>query len=173
MHVSLEYPASGEKQDLLDLVFVQNSGHVDDDIHMSALDVEMDERVVSIKSVLDWYREDARDLRRSELNDFAGSVTCLNAFEGKIWQHEKRWKSEKNIVTHEEFVKNSEMNAKNDPKVVMVQSIYKIGGWNNLQPSNQHLLEQFMDENEPWLLIAIPNRDPILVTQDLARHCEF
>ena len=27
-----------------------------------------------------------------------------------------------------------------------------------------------MDENEPWLLIGIPNRDPFLVTQYLVRH---
>ena len=27
-----------------------------------------------------------------------------------------------------------------------------------------------MDENEPWLLIGIPSRDPFLVTQYLERH---
>ena len=39
MHVSLEYPASGENEDRLEPVLVQNSGHVDHDIHMSSLDV--------------------------------------------------------------------------------------------------------------------------------------
>ena len=29
-----------------------------------------------------------------------------------------------------------------------------------------------MDENEPWLLIEIPSRDPFLVTQYLERHSE-
>ena len=30
-----------------------------------------------------------------------------------------------------------------------------------MQPISQHLLEEFIDENEPWLLIGIPSRDPI------------
>ena len=29
---------------------------------------------------------------------------------------------------------------------------------------------EFIDENEPWLLIGIPSRDPFLVTQYLERH---
>ena len=49
-------------------------------------------------------------------------------------------------------------------------SISKIGGWNSLRPINQNLLEEFVDENEPWLLIGIPSRDPFLVTQQLERH---
>ena len=62
------------------------------------------------------------------------------------------------------------MNAKNNPKIVMDLSICKIGGWNSLQPINQKLLEEFIDENEPWLLIGIPSRGPFLVTQYLERH---
>ena len=69
-------------------------------------------------------------------------------------------------------VKNFVMNAKIDPKVVMDLSIFKFGGWNSLQPSIQNLFE-FIDENEPWLLIGIPSRDPFLVTQYLERHCQF
>ena len=75
-----------------------------------------------------------------------------------------------NGVMNDKFVKNFVMNAKFDPKVVMFLSIFKIGGWNSLQPSNQTLLEEFIDENEPWLLIGIPSRDPFLVTQNLERH---
>ena len=56
-----------------------------------------------------------------------------------------------------------------DPKVVMDLSIFKIGGRNNLQPDNKHLFDQSIDENEPWFVIGIPNRDPFLVTQYL-RH---
>ena len=41
------------------------------------------------------------------------------------------------------------MNAKFGPKVVMDLSILNIGGWNSLQPINQNLLEEFIDENEP------------------------
>ena len=43
-HVSLEYPASGEKQRLPGSVLMQSSDHVDDDIQIFALDVfyEMD-----------------------------------------------------------------------------------------------------------------------------------
>ena len=39
-----------------------------------------------------------------------------------------------------------------------------------MQPLNQNLLEEFIDENEPWLLIRIPSRDPFLVAQYLERH---
>ena len=62
-------------------------------------------------------------------------------------------------------MKNSVMNAQIDPKVVMDLSNSKIDGWNRLQPSNQKWSEEFIDENEPWLLIGIPNRDPFLVTE--------
>ena len=75
-----------------------------------------------------------------------------------------------NGVMNETFVKNFVMNAKIDPKVLMDWSIFKIGGWSDWQPSNQKLLEEFLDENEPWLLIGIPSRDPFLVTQYLERH---
>ena len=84
MHVSLEDPPSGEKQDRQEPVRVQNSGHVDDDTHISAMDAfhEVDGRESRyIKEVLDWYRdEDAGDLRRSESVE---SITCLNAVEEK------------------------------------------------------------------------------------------
>ena len=66
---------------------MQISGHVDDDTQMSALDVfyEMDGRQSRyIKEVLDWYRDErATDLRRSESNESADSMTCLNAVEEK------------------------------------------------------------------------------------------
>ena len=39
------------------------------------------------------------------------------------------------------------------------------------KPSNRKLLEEFIYENEPWLLI-VPSRDPFLVTQYLERHSE-
>ena len=39
-----------------------------------------------------------------------------------------------------------------------------------MQPSNQKLLEEFIDEDEPWLLIGIPSRNPFFVTQYLERH---
>ena len=51
----------------------------------------------------------------------------------------------------EEFV----MDSKIDLKVVMDLSIFETGGWNSLRPSNQNLLEEFIDENELWLLIGI------------------
>ena len=41
-----------------------------------------------------------------------------------------------------------------------------------MRPSNQNLLEEFIDKNEPWLLIGIPSRDPFLVKQYLERHSE-
>ena len=112
--VSFEYPASGEKQDRPEPMLVQNSGHVDDDIQISALDVfhEMEGRESRyIKELLDWYRHVvAGDIRRSELNELVESMTCLNAHEGR---GEKSWKSEKshqNIVMTEEFAKHIVMN---------------------------------------------------------------
>ena len=53
MHVSLEHRVCGEKQDRPEPVLVQNSGHDDDDIQISALDVlyEMDGRESHRKSV--------------------------------------------------------------------------------------------------------------------------
>ena len=58
----------------------------------------------------------------------------------------------KNSVMDEEFGENRLMDAKIGPKVVMDLSMFKIGGWNNLQPSNQKLLEEYTDEKEPWFL---------------------
>ena len=75
-----------------------------------------------------------------------------------------------NGVMHDKFVKNFVLDAKIDPKVVMDLSIFKIGGWNSSQLSNRRLLEEFVDENEPLLLIGTPSRDPFLVTQYLERH---
>ena len=47
----------------------------------------MDERVVTSEKFVDWYRgEDAVDLKRSELNEVVEHLTCLNAFEWKIWK---------------------------------------------------------------------------------------
>ena len=75
-----------------------------------------------------------------------------------------------NGAMDEKIVKNFVMNAKIDPEFVMDLSIFQIGGWNSLQPINQNLLEEFIDEKEPYLLIGIPSRDPFLVTQCLKRH---
>ena len=78
------------------------------------------------------------------------------------------------IVMDEELVEKIVMDAKVDPKVVMDLSILKIGGWNNLQPSNRKLLEAFIDENEPWLLIRIPSKDLFLRDTVLGTTlCEF
>ena len=63
--VAPEYPASDETQDRLGYVLVQKSGHVDDDVQISALDAfyEMDGgKSRYIGEVLDWFRgEDAGD----------------------------------------------------------------------------------------------------------------
>ena len=137
---------------------MQKSGHVDDDVQISPLDAiyEMDGRKSRyIGEVLDWYRgEDAGDLKRSELNEFVENLTCLNA----LWDV----KINQKIVMNEELVQNGVMN---DPNIVMDLSMFNFGGWNSLQPINQKLLEEFIDENEPCLLIGVPSRDPFLVTQ--------
>ena len=62
------------------------------DKQIAGLDVfyEMDGRKSRcIKEVLDWNREkDARDLGRSELNEFVESMTCFNPLEVKFWKSE-------------------------------------------------------------------------------------
>ena len=66
-------------------------------------------------------------------------------------------KKVQNIVTDEELVQNGVMDKKSWR--MMGLSIFSNGGWNILQPSNRKLLEDFIDENEPWLLIGIRSRD--------------
>ena len=181
--VALDYPAGGQTQSRPGSVPVQKSGHVDDDAQISALDAfyEMDGRYIG--ELLDWYRgEDAGDLTRTELNELVENLTCLNAVEGKIWKKsdQKVVMDDKtnqkivmdgdlvqNIAMDEElvqngvmdgkFLKNFVMDAKFDPKVVMDLSMFKIDGWNSLLSINQNLLEEFIDKNEPWLLIGIPS----------------
>ena len=76
--VALENHASGEIRNRAGSVLVQKSGHVDDDVQISALDTfyEMYGRMSRyIGEVLDWYRgEDAGDLKRSELNEFLSRI---------------------------------------------------------------------------------------------------
>ena len=67
-----------------------------------------------------------------------------------------------NGVTDGKFVENIVMNSKIGPYFVMDPSMFTSGGRNTLQPSNQELLEQIFDENEPWLFFGIPNRYPFL-----------
>ena len=73
---------------------MQKSGHLDDDVQISALDAfyEMDGRKSRyIGEVLEWSRrEDAGDLKRSELDELVENLTCLNAFEGKIWKSDQK-----------------------------------------------------------------------------------
>ena len=92
--VALKYPASGETQSRPGSVLVQKSGHVDDDVQISALDefYEMDGRKSRyIGEVLEWYRgEDAGDLKGIESNDLVENLTCLNALEGKIWESNQK-----------------------------------------------------------------------------------
>ena len=93
---------------------MQKSGHVDDDVQISALDVfyEMDGRKSRyIREVLDWHRgEDAGDLKRSELSELVENLTCLNALEGKNWKN------------HQEFLTDEKIN----PKILMDEKSWKI-----------------------------------------------
>ena len=80
---------------------------------------------------------------------------CLR---GEIWEGDQKVVTDEElvqkVVMDEEliqkiamdgqFVKNFAMDAKIVPKVVMGLSIFKIGGWDSLQPINQQLLEEFM-----------------------------
>ena len=91
--VPLEYFASGETQSRVVSVLVQKSGHVDDDVQISALDALDGRDNRYIKEVLDWYR-DAGDVEVSELNELVESMTRLNGLQVKS---EKSWKSEEDM----------------------------------------------------------------------------
>ena len=111
---------------------MQKSGQVDDDVQFSAFDpfYEMDGRKNRyIGEVLEWYRgEDARDLKRSELNELVENWTCLNGLEEKFWKSDPKVVMDEKLVQNGvmdgTFVKNFVMNAKIDPKVVMDLSIF-------------------------------------------------
>ena len=100
---------------------MQTSGHVDDDVHISALYAffQMAGRKSRyIGEVLEWYREeDAGDLKRSELNELVQNLTCLNAFEGKIWKSNQKVATDEELVQNDvmdgQFVKNLVKDAKN------------------------------------------------------------
>ena len=121
--VALEYLVSCETQDRPGSVLVQKSGHVDDDVQISALDAfyEKDERKSRyIGEVVEWYRgEDAGDVTRSESNELFENCICLNALAGEIWKlnpkillDEKIWKNDQKIAMNEKLVQNSVMNDK-------------------------------------------------------------
>ena len=121
--VALEYPASGETQDRPGSVFVQKSGHVDDDVQISALDAvhEMVGRKSRFGEVLEWYRgEDAGDLTKSEPNELVENLTFLNALKGKIWKSDQKVvmdeKINPKIVMDEELVQNDVMDEKIGPE---------------------------------------------------------
>ena len=61
MHGTLEYPAIGETQDRPRSVLVQKSGHVDDDVQISALGTK---EWLRQRSEVDWYR--GEECRRSQ-----------------------------------------------------------------------------------------------------------
>ena len=74
----------------------------------------MDEGVVTAER----YRgEDARDLKRSELNELVENLTCLNAFEGKFWKSDQKIVMDEELVQDgvmdEELVQNKVMDEKN------------------------------------------------------------
>ena len=96
------YLASGETQSRPRSVLVQTSGHVDDDVQISALDPlhEMDGRKSRhIGEVLEWYRgEDSGDLKRSELNELVENLTCLNALERKNWKSDQNDVMDVNLI---------------------------------------------------------------------------
>ena len=85
--MSLEYPASGERQVRPEPVLAQSSGHVDDDIHISAVDASCE--------------MDGRERRYiKELHELVESMTCLNALE------EKSWTINQNVVTDQKINHN-------------------------------------------------------------------
>ena len=132
-------------------VLVQKLCHVEDDEHMSALDLfhEKDERENRcVGEILEWYRgEDARYLERSELDELVENWTCLNDpwrifFKSnlEILMEEKSWKTWKgnekividkkmvhNVVMDEELVQMILMDEELIQKIVMDEELIQNG----------------------------------------------
>ena len=92
------------RQDRPGSVFVQKSGHVHDDVQISALDA-MDDGVATSEKCGIGIEEKMLEIS-SELNELVEHLTCLNALE------EKNWKSDQKVVMNEDLVQNSAMNDK-------------------------------------------------------------
>ena len=89
-----------------------------------------------------------RRCRRSQEIELVEILTRLNALEGEFWKSDQKIVMDEELVQNGvmdgKFVKNFVMDAEIDPKVVMDLSIFKIGGWNSLQPINLILLEELL-----------------------------
>ena len=97
-------------------------------------------------------------------------MTAVNALQWASCEIETGWTSEKTnqkIAMDKEYMESNVMDAKIDPIVLMVLPICTSGGWNNWKTSAQTMLGKVMDENGPWVLVGIPNRDPFFVTEYL------
>ena len=121
-------------------MLVQKSGHVDDDVQISALDAlyEMHGRKSRyIGEVLFWCRgEDAGGLKKSELDELVETWTCLNALGRKIWKNRKilmdeksrkTLKSNQKIVMDEELVQNGVMDEELVQNGVMDEELVQNG----------------------------------------------
>ena len=153
--VPLEYPASGETQSRLgpylcrSQVMLMTTYKFPRWMHSTRW---MDERVVTSEKCWNGIEEDARDVKRIESNQLVENLTCLNAREGKIWKSDQKVVMDEALVQNgaadQELVQNGAMDVKIDPKVVVDLSIFKIGGWNSLNSTNQNLLEESIVKNE-------------------------
>ena len=114
---------------------MQTSGHVDNDLQISALDAfyEKDGRKSRyIKEVVEWYRgEDAGDLKRSELNYLVENLTCLNVLEVKFWKSDQKVvmddKMNQKVVMDEELVQNDVMDEELVQNDVMDEKLVQNG----------------------------------------------
>ena len=152
---ALEHPVSCEIQGRPGSALVQKSGHVDDDVRISALDAfcEMAGRSSRhIGEVLERYRgEDAGDLKRSESDELVENWTCLNALGRKIWKFNpkilmdecwKTWKSNQNIVMDEELVQNIVMDEELVQNIVTDEELV-----HNIATDEEQVQNGVMDEN--------------------------
>ena len=156
--VALEHPACGETEDRPGSVLVLKSGHVDDDVQLSALDAFYEKggrKSRYIGEVLEWYRgEDAGDLKRSESNEWVENMTCLNVSERKIWKGDqnvvmdekswKIWKNNQNNVMNEELVQNSVMNEELVQNGVMNEELVQNGVMNEELVQNGVMNEELV-----------------------------
>ena len=151
------------------------SGLVDHDIHISPLNVfhEMDRRKSrNITEVLDWYRdEDAGVLRGNKLNEFVDHVTAFDALDEKsmtFWKSREIDESNQKIVMDEKFVNHCDgCQNRSEGCDGSVNIFY---WWmERITPSNQKM-EEFMDENEPWLLIGSAKEIHFFEAQYLERE---
>ena len=143
----------------------------------------MDERIVASKKCWIGIVKKMSEIRKERIEWVCWEHINSQRTRWENLKNEKSWKSEEsnqNMVVNAKLVKNSVMDGKIREELrwlpKLIQRLWWIHPYTKLvdgtvcNPLIKILLEEFIDETEPWLLIGILNRDPSLRSQHLERH---